>query len=378
VEIREIDSLPELRSIEAPWQRLFERAGTGPYDSPAFLLPWLDAARHDYVLRILTAWDGPELVALAPFASRSVGKLGLAFRLVSFPVHGESPPFSVVSRGDPTHVAEAFLERVTRDVSWHLIRLQHLDPRSAFVDAIAEAAGAAGLVFESEVGRRTYRVPIRTDWATYRAARSRNLRRTLERGRRTLEEHGPVDVCRYPDGELTLDAALEMAMTAMEHSWKDIRRGKEPWSRLLPELARSLDRRGMLVLRFLRVAGRPVAYLYEIVHRRTAHAFHSAYDSRYQKGSPGVLLIEEAIRSAHQDGLERYDFTGREPYLKAWAEEQAVSVEVRVTPRSRAARLRSRVYLRIHAARRARARRGTREFRDEVKRAGHRSPGGSR
>ncbi|MBZ0268730.1 GNAT family N-acetyltransferase, partial [bacterium] len=357
MEIREIDNLEGLRAIEEPWCRLFDRAGGGAYDSPAFLLPWLEAAREDYALRVLTAWEGSELQALAPLVAKSAGKAGIAFRLVSFPAHGESPPFEILASSDRAPIVAAFLEHVTHRTPWHMLRLEHLAEDSPTVGALAEAATAAGLRFEESVSRRTFLVPVRTDWNTYLASRSRNLRRTLKRGRRSLEQHGTVDVRRYPDGDLTREQALEMALAAMEHSWKDIRRGRGPWSRLPLALAESLDRRGMLSLRFLRVDGEPVAYLYEIVHGRVVHAFHSAYDARFQEGSPGALLLEDAIRDAHERGRERYDFTGREPYMAAWADERAVSVEARVTPRSLHARIRGGLYLRIHAARRARARR---------------------
>ncbi len=116
--------------------------------------------------------------------------------------------------------------------------------------------------------------------------------------------------------------------------------------------------------------GRPVGYLFEIDHRGSRHAFHIAYDLAYQKAGPGVVLLAQAIRDAHAEGLRGYDLGGDEAYLRRWTDESIAHVDLRITRGSLPSRIKASVYVRIRERRKILARRRTEEKKNARKAAG--------
>jgi CelD/BcsL family acetyltransferase involved in cellulose biosynthesis len=61
LERRVIDA-DAVRTLGSAWQKLAERAARSPFESPAWLLPWVDHYGSDWQLRMVTWWRGNDLV----------------------------------------------------------------------------------------------------------------------------------------------------------------------------------------------------------------------------------------------------------------------------------------------------------------------------
>src|SRR5262249_28219492 len=66
-------------------------------------------------------------------------------------------------------------------------------------------------------------------------------------------------------------------------------------------------RRGRVRMQVLRLAGRPVAQLCDLVTGGGAFAFKAAYDEAHAACSPGALLDVECVRDTHARGLRWVD-----------------------------------------------------------------------
>jgi CelD/BcsL family acetyltransferase involved in cellulose biosynthesis len=286
---------------------------------------------------------------------------GVRFVSRSFPLCGTSPPFDVLIGERAEDVMRAFLETWHRaaDGRWDLIEWLNVRAESPTAPLLRSLTAGSGCRFEECDHLLTYYVPVTTSWDELLASRTKKFRQNLRRGERRCAEIGTMRCLQYPTDGIDLARALDMMSEVVGRSWKrgadDVRDG----DRFFRELARSLDRRGWLSLRFLTIGGRPIAYLFEIDYRGNLHAFHSAYDLEFQPVDPGLLLLSAAIRCAHDRGYGRYDFTGTEDYLHRWTDHRRSYRRLSLINGSWASRAKTAVFRFVHARRYAAAKRRT-------------------
>lgn len=155
-----------------------------------------------------------------------------------------------------------------------------------------------------------------SDYATYFANRSANLRYSVRRRQRGLVKAGQVETTLYcePAG---LDQGVADYFTVALASWKapPTMVGKDSL-----ELIHLAAEEGCLRLGILRLDGKPVAAQCWIVSGGVAHCARLAYDEACKHLAPGVVLTDFMI--AHvvdRDRVARIDFGyGTEDYKGGW------------------------------------------------------------
>jgi CelD/BcsL family acetyltransferase involved in cellulose biosynthesis len=158
-------------------------------------------------------------------------------------------------------------------------------------------------------------------WLEWLAGRSRNLRATLSRSMRRLEQMGPV-VIRLADDRDRLADDLAVAMELHAARWRPAGRrggffGREGFHQEFAGIA--MDN-GWLRLMILEVGGTPAAMLYNFRFGSAESFYLSGRDPALENVSVGLLMQAEAIRRAHEDGLTEYRFLrGAEPYKYRFA-----------------------------------------------------------
>lgn len=363
----ELTDMASLERARAPWEALASRASSPlPYVTPAFALPWLRALDPSCQIRVLTAWEGDQMIGLAPLVQRRRGRLGVSLQLWSFPIRGTSPPFEFMFADRAGAIVDAFVAHWRRTGGWDLIELPGLPSGSETARALKAAAARQNLAIRSSEARRSVVVRIKGAWPEYFSARSAMHRQNCRRAWRRCEARGPTRLVRYPD-ELEFDRACEMASRVIDRSWKRFGDDGAHHARFFADLRGELRAAGMLSLRFLVVDEVPIGYLLEVRHGDTLHAFHIAYDLAFQHESPGILLLEDGIRDAHVRGLSSYDLGGGAEYLRRWSD-AALELETLVmTPPSRVSAIKAGLYLRMRARKSAAARRETDRIKESRK-----------
>jgi CelD/BcsL family acetyltransferase involved in cellulose biosynthesis len=352
-----VRDLAALQALRGPWGELAAQvADDSPYLTPEFLLPWLTFLSTPYDSRVLTAWEGPRLLGLAPVFDRRFGLPGLGFTVRSFPISGTTPPFDVLAL-EPEEVLGEFVRYWRENAGWDLIRLQNVRADSPSERVLRATADRHGLKVTCELSERQYLLPIRGTWEEYCQSRSRRFRKSLSYDRNCCERIGPIELLNYPreQGERSLEEVMGMAFEVMRRSWKRAEQGDSRQDAFFLNLAAEMQRAGRLSLRVLLLGGRPVAYLFEIDYRGNLHAFHIAYDLELQQASPGMVILAEALKDAHARGAGRYDFGGTASYLEHFTKTTAAFNEIRLTRDRPWARAKATLYLRIHRQRRTRA-----------------------
>jgi CelD/BcsL family acetyltransferase involved in cellulose biosynthesis len=216
------------------------------------------------------------------------------------------------------------------------------DALGAIADAIAEQPystalqriDGAGTLHEHmqrhekghAIRRRSSPAPyldIRLSWDDYFKSLSSRRRYDFRNARKRLEAEGPVTVEISSPPRDQLDRLLTIAFGVEAASWKG-RNGSallyktrlQAFFRLYAARACEL---GTLRLGFLKVGGNAIAMQLAVQHANRFWVLKIGYDENWKQYSPGMQLMMDTIRYAHETGCEGYEFLGsHEPWIEIW------------------------------------------------------------
>jgi CelD/BcsL family acetyltransferase involved in cellulose biosynthesis len=358
ISLQEVSDLETLESLRAAWCALAGRLGNpSPFLLPQFLLPQIRWVKDQYAFRVLGAWLGGDLVGLAPLFEREVGKWGVHIRTLTFPVYGTSPPFDLlVDPGNET-VVDQFKEAWEGRGDWDLLELENICADSTSYELLRSSRSGSGMRLVTAAGRSGCYAAVEGTWDEYLRSRSKHLRSNYKRAWTRCQAAGATQVVRFPQDGLRLEEALAHVETVLDRSWKRPGSGGFSVRHLIRDLAHELHRDRLLSIRLVMVGGRPVCYLFEIDYRKRLTAYHTAYALEAQDLWPGVVVIGDGVRDAHERGYERYDFGGEaRVYLASWATHTSGHLRIRLLSPRLSSRLKVPLFDLLRSRRKARAR----------------------
>jgi CelD/BcsL family acetyltransferase involved in cellulose biosynthesis len=306
------------------WEELADRTGASPFHRPGWFAAWRDAFGRGRVETVAVRADG-RLTGVA-VVSRRLGAVTSAS-------NWHTPMFGFLAEDD--RAADELARGVLRRAR-HSLTVRFLDEEDGLTErALVRAAGGR---LRRRVLERSPYIDTRGDWENYEAALGSRRRRELRRRWRRLAELGEATF-EVHDGGQDLDRLLEEGLTVEGSGWKDERgtaiRARPETRRFYREVAGWAADRGWLVLGFLRLAGRPIAFDYCVEHAGTHYLLKTGYDPALRHLAPGMLLRQEMIRRAYGNRVRRYDFLGDDnPWKLDWTDRVHERRELRTYPAS--------------------------------------------
>jgi CelD/BcsL family acetyltransferase involved in cellulose biosynthesis len=292
----------ELIAIAPEWDELWRRTPSAtPFQSPHWVLPWLDAFGAGGELAVVASRTDGVLTTLAPLYilrdEESDESLGM------FLGTGISDYLDVLG-GDDVLTPLASLNCQL----WDLQQLRPASPLLAmpladgFAENVEDQEPCPVLSLEGEIGSTRLRKNIRY----YRRAMSRDAAVRVESAT-----------------EANLDELLDALFALHAARWE--RRGlpgvlaDETTQNFHRDAARRLLRAGALRMYATRRDERIVAVFYGFAHGGTVYYYLSGYDPELEKLSIGTLIVAHAMEEAVRDGATTFDFLrGAEEYKYAW------------------------------------------------------------
>jgi CelD/BcsL family acetyltransferase involved in cellulose biosynthesis len=296
-----------LEAVEAEWDDLCDRIDASPFLRPGYLgaLARADATREPLV--ILALREGGRLRGLVPPLRRR----GLALRTL----RGHHTPFGLVAEDEA--VAERLAHELFRRFRTALV-IGKIDTAEPHLATIRRAAAARRATVQEVVIEQTPVIEI-DDWDAYLSGLSRDVRRSVRRRRRRLEELGEVSIGTADSRGLDLGPMLDELIRVEGSGWKG-RVGtamacRPERARFHREVYRWATERGWLRIGTVRVDGTAIAMQLSLVHGDVWHLHKTAHDERYRRFGPGSLMMLATLEHAVADGARRIDLGGEaDPY----------------------------------------------------------------
>ena len=305
--VEEIESVADVRE---EWDALADRVGATPFLRPGWFEAWAAAFAAGPV-RVLAVREGERLAAVIPFVARRGAVLS--------PTNWHTPAFGIVAESDGAReaVARALLARRAARVD-----IAFVDAANPTLDPLREAATARGHTVVERVAMRSPYVPLEGDFDGYRESLPRKLRKELGRLGRRLADEGTVEYA-FEDGSERLDELLDEGFAVEGSGWKSEAgtaiASREDTRRFYRDVARWAAGRGTLVLAFLRLDGRPLAFDMCIEDAGAIHVLKGGFDVDYRRFGPGTLLTATSIERAYSLGLGSYELLGADDeYKRVW------------------------------------------------------------
>jgi CelD/BcsL family acetyltransferase involved in cellulose biosynthesis len=334
-----VDSDARLADIGAAWNALWARGEGLIFQSHDWVAAWWKTVpgRDERQLRIGLIWRGEELMAILPLAIQR--RKGLKF--LEWAANDCSDYADVLM--DPRCSAAA-LKRLWQQVvaagGFDLYFLNRLRPEGKF-RAVIDAPDGPNLPANHRTETASQVVG---DWATgaqWFETQSKKTRQNYRRGRKALEESGRV-VFRL----LPLDQPVGPVLTRLsdlKRQWlADSGRVSplyEAGAPALPALVDVLAAAGALRIFVLECEGTTVAISVNFVQHGTLMAFLTSYDPKFERGSPGMVLLMDYVQWSIDQGHRMVDFLcGEEPFKVRFATQQLTLTSV-MGPRTLKGRL---------------------------------------
>jgi CelD/BcsL family acetyltransferase involved in cellulose biosynthesis len=316
----------QLQGLRREWCALLD-ADAAPFQSPQWLLPWLETFRPE-APRLLLVRAGPRPVAIAPFFLHR--RPGDGRRQLTLAGNGLSDRLDLIAApADAVAAAEAVFGWLAACDDWDECDFRDLPAGSPLM--FTAMPGAAEDVREPEEPCPAVVLPAAPAAAT--SLLSRKARSDLARCRRRAEEAGPIRV-RTADAA-SLDEL--MAQLARIHALRWAARGEagmlaDPrvWA-FHAAAARELLSAGVLRLHVLELGGRAIAAQYALRRGDCGYSYLTGFDPAFARFAPGALLTAFTLEDALREGARRFDFLrGREAYKYAWGAEDQPQVRRRI------------------------------------------------
>lgn len=319
--IETITSYQEFAALAPAWDALWQRADGLVFQSHAWVDAWWRTAarRDDRDLLIGLVWNGAELEAVLPFAS----KRRRGVRVLEWAANEYSDYGDVLLAPDRNRDAVAALWwEIAATGSFDLLYLNRLLPDAAILSLIASdvAAGTLRPNHRSEVSHRVAGPWQRgSDWFE---AQSKKTRQNYRRGRKFMEEAGELRFRLMGPGE-PLEPVLAR-LAALKRAWLERHGHVSPlFDEGAPALAALIGvmaRLDILHIFVLECGGTIVAVSINFVQRRRMMAFITTYDPTFERASPGMILMMDYIQWSVDQGLEMVDFmSGDEDFKRRFA-----------------------------------------------------------
>ena len=304
-----VASAAEFFRLEDEWNGLWRRAHGAVFQSHAWITAWLrgDPNAGKWRLHVAVARRDGQVAAILPLAVRRYHGL----RVLEF----AAQPFSDYCDGlGAPDLLGALWSKVIQQGGFDVVRLKNVAPDAAMRPAFACAPCPFLTEAEDDISLR-----LRSVWPNGDAwLRTLNKKKksNAARGRRMLAELGEVTVERFRHA-MPADTIRQLA--ALKQQWLRDTKTKsdllDSGPDLLIGLTESLAKTGRLYAFVIRCGGEVVAGAINATHDKCVWAFFAAYDPKFHRASPGILLMTEYTQCAFDEGFEEVDYLrGNESY----------------------------------------------------------------
>ncbi|MFN3741963.1 MAG: GNAT family N-acetyltransferase [Anaerolineales bacterium] len=300
------------------WNALLEKSQTDvPFLRFEFQLAWWEGLGggewSQAELALITAWDGDELVGIAPlFGASYQGRQALLW-IGSIEI-ADYLDFIVPSAlaADFVRGVVDFLERAA---AWQVLALYNLPESSPTCALLAAEANRRGWKYEEGIYQPTPYIPLSGDFEAYLAGIDKKQRHEIRRKLRRAAEYSLPVRWRLIGSQDDLEAAMQTLFDLMRQDEEKARFLTPAMESQLRRIARAAQQAGWLHLSFLEIGGEAAAASLNFDYRNRLWGYNSGVSLEFRDLSPGWVCLAHVLQWACAHGRSEFDFMrGNEEY----------------------------------------------------------------
>lgn len=297
--------------LEGPWDGLAARA-SAPFARHGWLSAWWEAFGAGGEMRVCALWRGSDLAGGLPLWA-SAGSLRAMANI-------HTPRFDAPALDADARDA---LARAAIEAAPGAFEVVALETPGPLLEALATRARHERRRVLVEPWLTSPVVELEGDFESYRRrTRPKWLGRILAYRRKVARDHVAEFSVLEPPADL--ERQLEEGLRLEASGWKG-RAGtailaSEETARFYRSMARAFDRLGELRMSSLHLDGDLVAFDISLLHDDRVWFLKTAFDERFRRVSPGLVLLASVIERAFELGLDAVELLGgSEDYKTSFA-----------------------------------------------------------
>jgi peptidoglycan/xylan/chitin deacetylase (PgdA/CDA1 family)/CelD/BcsL family acetyltransferase involved in cellulose biosynthesis len=330
------ETLGELRQLRDEWNRLLEQSCS---DTIFLTWEWCEAWWSAYggsrSLFVLSAWEGAELVGIAPFYVDTATRWQRKW--VNLRILGDGSGDAdyldcFTKRGEERQIISCFLEFLESVVNrWDWIQIEGVPQDSPCLAALSEAANERSWKIASEnIPCAALELPKR--WDDYLETLRPRVRTKVRSALAYFEQQMNVTP-QECDATVDLDSWLGQLYHLHARRWESksspgVFRSRSR-RQFYHELSHSTLNKGWLAFHRLAWGERALAFQFGFRYHGRFYVLQEGYDPSFKMLRPGIALRAWILRDGIERRLERYDFlAGTARHKLEWGARATVSRRV--------------------------------------------------
>lgn len=307
-----VTTVDRFLELEDAWGGLWHQTGAMAFQSHAWLAAWVTQMDRQYSLRIGVIWqDDLRLTAVLPLSVRRF----FGLRVLVWAGQAVCDYCDGLGNSGDLRTAWAAIRQAR---GFDIVRLKNIGPDAKII----------ALFDPDQLTSNDTCLKLVSSWASG-GAWFRNLnkkkRNNFNRGQRRLEEAGPTSMTCL---ENEADAALVGRLLELKKAWLAATNRQSSYlfdehhpDRLL-KLVQALAKIGRLRIFLIKCGDEIVSASVNIAEGATLGAFFAVYDAKFDRVSPGIMLMTAYTRWAFDNGFREINYLqGGETYKFEFANE---------------------------------------------------------
>jgi CelD/BcsL family acetyltransferase involved in cellulose biosynthesis len=315
-----------IRELSSGWRELFQRCRANPFQSPEWLLPWIEVFSPEKLV-LVEIRSGERAVGLAPLLIYRRD----SNRVLAFAGGGVSDYLDVLV--DPEFASEVIFEIgkavLNAGEDWNLIDLTDLPHHSSLLTKQA---------FKSEAREHDSCSALRLPETNGELLHlfSKRQRSNLRNAHSRLQRAGGGEV-QLATRE-TISEFLDDLFALHGSRWSELGETgvlSDPKVRSFHKsCAPRLLEAKLLHLSRLRLKQRTIAVIYSLLDRETVFCYLQGFDPQFRFVSPGTHLMFSVMSDTLERGMREFDFLrGCEIYKQHWRARNKPTYRIQLTRR---------------------------------------------
>ncbi len=346
LEIKCISDLKTLQSVEGDLELLEQSIPESElFTSFQWIYTWLYTYRPQEFFIILF-YQNNEPVAMLPLIKRKHTYLKLpvtTLELISINSHGNV--IHLPCNTDETDFWKEALKYLLKNIpGWDYLYIEGLLEKDSAVQAVFHGAGFNGLpVYSGDLFQVfiDWLLPLETDWDSYYAGLSKNVKKSLNNRRNQMRKAGGFEVTHF-SGRFDMDKVWKILSGIDRNSWQ-FAQGSGMTSPQHAEfyynLAGSCLGNGLDIW-ILFIGNEPAAFEFSVIYRKRVYGLRWGFSRQFASFSPGKVLRAESLHHYFRENLKDYCMMGKYPeFKKIWGAQPRKATDVVVFSRTAKANL---------------------------------------
>ena len=330
MQYRLIEEDKEFYKLREEWNCLLEHSGQGnPFLTWEWMYTWWLSYQEERAhkrLSIIVAEEGTEIYAILPgFIKKE--RIG-AFQLQTFHLMGTEFVTTnyleiICRKPSDTEIIFSLMDfLLSQKPEIDVVTISHILDDHPQLDALTRIANKLKLELYLDHYHTCLYIPIRDTWDNYFQGLSKNTRYNWRRYLRGLQNQFQAEFERVNNHEQidqAIDTLFDLHSKRFRAKKSDTFFKSDVKKNFHKKVAHKFFQQDILNMFQLKVDHKPIAIYYCFQHSDQMHFFQSGMDPRWDKYSPGFVLLGMIIRYSFEKGLKEFDFgRGTDSYKLKW------------------------------------------------------------